>query len=60
MSQDNIRWGVVMEGCLSIWWKEEQDIYMKAFKSRKSSKQWTMALIKTIDVNSLGHVATTQ
>jgi len=47
-AQDDIGWGVVMEGCLSVRWREEQDIYWKAIKSRKSSKRWTTALIKRL------------
>jgi len=35
-----------MEGYLLVWWCEEQDIYWKALKSRKSSKWWTTALLK--------------
>jgi len=45
-SQDNIGWGVALEGCVSLQWREEQDRFWKAFKSRKSSKRWTTKLIK--------------
>jgi len=43
--QDQIGWGVVLEGCMVRRWREEQDIYWKAFKSRKSSRKWTTALL---------------
>jgi len=44
--QEAIGWGMALEGSLSYRWQEEQDIYWKAFKLRKSSKRWTVALIK--------------
>jgi len=43
--QDQIGWGVALEGCLVWQWREEQDNYWKAFKSWKSSWRWTMALL---------------
>jgi len=46
--QDGIGWGVVLEGCLAQWWCEEQDIYWKAIKSRKSSRRWTTALLQRL------------
>jgi len=46
--------GIVLEGCFSIRWHEEQDIYWKAFKSRKSSKWWTMALMKCLILTDWG------
>jgi len=46
--QEAIGWGLALEGCLAARWREEQDQYWKAFKSRKSSKRWTTALIKRL------------
>ncbi len=45
IQQDTIGWGVVLEGCLVRRWREEQDIFWKAIKSRKSSRRWTTALL---------------
>jgi len=39
---------MALEGCVSLQWQEEQDRFWKAFKSRKSSKQWTTELIKCL------------
>jgi len=47
-AQDSIGWGIALEGCISTRWREEQDQYLKVFKSRKSSKRWTTALIKRL------------
>jgi len=44
--QDGISWGLALEGCIAKRWQEEQDMYWKAFKLRKSSKCWTTALLK--------------
>jgi len=44
-AQDSISWGIALEGCISTRWREEQDQYLKVFKSRRSSKRWTTALI---------------
>jgi len=30
--QDSIGWGLVFEGCLATQWREEQELYLKAFK----------------------------
>jgi len=46
--QDGIGWGVVFEGCLARQWREEQEIYWKAIKSRKSSRRWTVALLQRL------------
>jgi len=43
--QDSIGWGLVFEGCLATQWREEQELYLKAFKLQKSSKRWTIALL---------------
>jgi len=43
--QAQLGWGLALEGCLVKCWREEQDIFWKAIKSRKSSKRWTVALI---------------
>jgi len=43
--QDSIGWGLALEGCLARKWQEEQDVLWKAFKSRKSSRRWTTALL---------------
>jgi len=55
--QDAIGWEIALAGCLALHWRVEHDIYWKAFKSRKSSEQWTMVLI-IFDNDSLGYVAT--
>jgi len=46
--QDNIGWGLALEGCLAMRWWEEQDIFWKAIKSRKSSWRWTIELLKRL------------
>jgi len=43
--QASIGWGLALEGCVAMRWREEQDNFWKACKSRKSSKRWTTALI---------------
>jgi len=43
--QDSIGWGLVFEGCLVTRWREEQELYLKAFKLWKSSKRWAIALL---------------
>jgi len=43
--QVSIGWGLALEGCVVGRWREEQDNFWKACKSRKSSKCWTMTLI---------------
>jgi len=44
--QDSIGWGIIFKGCLAIRWREEQEQYLKVFKSQKSSsKHWTTALL---------------
>jgi len=43
--QAQLGWRIALEGCLVQWWHEEQDIFWKTIKSRKSSKWWTVALI---------------
>jgi len=43
--QDRIGWGLALEGCLALRWREEQEAFWKVFKSRKSSWRWTIALL---------------
>ncbi len=43
--QDHIGWGLALEGCIAKQWQEEQAQYWKAFKSRRSSRRWTIALL---------------
>jgi len=43
--QDQIGWGLALEGCIAKQWRDEQDQYWKAFKSRRSSRRWTTALL---------------
>jgi len=31
--QDSIGWGIVFKGCITSWWREEQEQYLKFFKS---------------------------
>jgi len=44
-TQDEVGWGAALEGCLSQYWREEQDQFWKAIKTHKSSSWWTMALL---------------
>jgi len=46
--QDSMGWGIAFEGCIAIQWREEQEQYLKAFQSRKSSKRWTTELLKRL------------
>jgi len=46
--QDSMGWGIAFKGCIAIWWREEQEQYLKAFQSRKSSKRWTTELLKRL------------
>jgi len=48
LTQDNISWGLALEGCIAKRWQEEQDMFWKAIKSRKSSQRWTMALLNQL------------
>jgi len=41
-------WDLMMEGVISRQWRETQDSYWKAHKSRKKSKWWTVAIIKKL------------
>jgi len=43
--QDQIGWGLALEGCIAKQWQDEQDQYWKAFKSRHSSHCWTTTLL---------------
>jgi len=38
----------MLEGCISNKWWEQQQQHWKAYKSRKSSKQWTTELLKKL------------
>jgi len=42
--QDQIGWGLALEGCIAKGWQKEQEEYWKVFKSRQSSCQWTIIL----------------
>jgi len=46
--QDSIGWGLALEGCLALRWREEQEVFWKAFKLWKSSRRWTIALLKRL------------
>jgi len=48
LTQDNISWGLAQEGCIAKRWQEEQDMFWKAIKSRKSSQRWTTALLNQL------------
>jgi len=52
--QDSIGWGIALERCITMHWWEEQDLFWKAFKSRKSSKRWTTALITCLITTAWG------
>jgi len=43
--QDQIGWGLALEGCIAKGWRKEQEAYWKGFKSRRSSRRWTIALL---------------
>jgi len=46
--QDSIGWGIAFEGCITIWWREEQEQYLKVFQLCKSSKCWMTELLKRL------------
>jgi len=46
--QSLLGWGMMLEGVISMKWHEMQATYWKVYKSRKSSKWWTTALIKKL------------
>jgi len=46
--QEVVGWDLALEGCMSKKWREQQDRYWKAYKSCKSSKRWTMELLKKL------------
>jgi len=44
--QNRIGWDKVLDGWLTLAWREQQEVYWAQWKSRKSSKWWTTELIK--------------
>jgi hypothetical protein len=46
-SQDAIGWDNFFEGCLAKDWEQAQDAYYKWYRSRKSARRWTIALIRS-------------
>jgi len=46
--QSLLGWDTMMEGVISMKWQETQASYWKVHKSWKSSKWWTVALIKKL------------
>jgi len=46
--QTILGWELMMEGVISKQWRETQASYWKTYKSRKSSKRWTTALIQKL------------
>jgi len=46
--QSLLGWEMMMEGVISGQWRELQVQYWKMYKSQKSSKWWTVALIKKL------------
>jgi hypothetical protein len=46
--QDEIGWTNFLEGCVASEWTSVQDQYYKSISSRKSGRQWTIALIKKL------------
>jgi len=45
MEQALLSWDLVMEGCISRQWRQQQDEYWKTYKTRKLSCRWTTELI---------------
>jgi len=48
LQQCNLGWQTFLEGGLSGLWQQEQDNFWKRVKTHKSSKQWTLELIKNM------------
>jgi len=46
--QSLLGWGMMLEGVISMKWQETQATHWKVYKSCKSSKRWTIALIKKL------------
>jgi hypothetical protein len=48
LDQDEIGWTNFVEGCIALEWTAVQDRYYKSIRSKKSGRQWTIALIKKL------------
>jgi len=46
--QNQLGWGLLVEGCLSRQWQLEQAKFWTTIKTRKSSKRWVSELIKKL------------
>jgi hypothetical protein len=46
--QSHSGWQAALEGCLSLKWRAVQEGYLRWYRSRKSSRRWTVALIKKL------------
>jgi len=46
--QTRIGWDKVIDGWLTLAWREHQEAYWAQWKHHKSSKRWTMELIKKL------------
>jgi len=46
--QEAVGWDLALEGCVLCQWRQQQECYWKEYKSGKSSKRWTMELIKKL------------
>jgi len=55
--QQEIGWIYVLDGWLSAQWCNKQEQFWSHIHSRKSSKQWTLELIKTVE-HCVGYVGT--
>jgi hypothetical protein len=49
--QDNIGWGIMLEGCISRHWKETQDEYYVWLDRRNTGRRWAeLLIVKLINV----------
>jgi len=46
--QDVVGCDLALEGCISKKWRQQQEHYWKAYKSRKSSRRWMTELLKKL------------
>jgi len=53
--QANLGWHLALEEVISEKWQEEQVAVWKAFKSRKSNRRWTTALIQCLVDTDMWH-----
>jgi len=46
--QDTLGWDLALEGAISKKWRIQQAVHWKTYKSQKSSKRWTIELLKRL------------